>query len=225
MEPKTKNQIRYIKTADIVPHPDNPRQDLGDLTELADSIRANGVLENLVVIRNPENFKRIAFPGSEGSAEVWNNADAPEFVVVIGHRRLAAAKLAGLDAVPCVVRDMTRDEAIAAMLTENGQRTALTPYEETRGFQQLSLDMGKSVRQISDILWGNDHPGASENRRSGQRENTKGLGARRDTFRLRGAEQTQRPGLEEQSSGEGRDTEFQERVEVRQTGGTTSGTA
>ena len=82
---------------------------------------------------------------------MWDEANAPEYVVVIGHRRLAAAKLAGLDAVPCVVRDMTRDEAIAAMLTENGQRTALTPYEEARGFRQLSLDMGKSVRQISEM--------------------------------------------------------------------------
>lgn len=150
MELKVKNQIRYIKTADIVPHPDNPRQDLGDLTELADSIRAKGILENLVVIRNPENFKRIAFPEG-GSAELWDKANAPEFMVVIGHRRLAAAKLAGLESVPCVVQDMTRDEAIAAMLTENGQRTALTPYEEACGFRQLSLDMGKSVRQISEM--------------------------------------------------------------------------
>lgn len=150
MEVNSKNQIRYIKTADIVPHPDNPRQDLGDLTELADSIRAKGILENLVVIRNPENFRRIAFPG-EGSAEVWDPANAPEYMVVIGHRRLAAAKRVGLEFVPCVVQDMTRDEAIAAMLTENGQRTALTPYEEARGFQQLSLDMGKSVRQISEM--------------------------------------------------------------------------
>lgn len=150
MERKLKNQIRYIKTADIVPHPDNPRQDLGDLTELADSIRAKGILENLVVIRNPENFRRIAF-SEGGSAELWDNVNAPEFMVVIGHRRLAAAKLAGLESVPCVLQDMTRDEAIAAMLTENGQRTALTPYEEACGFRQLSLDMGKSVKQISEM--------------------------------------------------------------------------
>ena len=149
MELKVKNQIRYISVADIAPHPDNPRRDLGDLTELADSIRAKGILENLVVIRNPDNLKRIAFPEG-GSAEVWGD-EAPEYRVVIGHRRLAAAKLAGLDRVPCVLQDMTRDEAVAAMLTENGQRTALTPYEEALGFRQLSLDMGKSVSQIRDM--------------------------------------------------------------------------
>ncbi len=146
---KVKNQIRYISVADIAPHPDNPRKDLGDLTELADSIRAKGILENLVIIRNPDNLKRIAFPEG-GSAEVWGD-EAPEYRVVIGHRRLAAAKLAGLDRVPCVLQDMTRDEAVAAMLTENGQRTALTPYEEALGFRQLSLDMGKSVSQIRDM--------------------------------------------------------------------------
>ena len=149
MKLEVKNQIRYINIADIAPHPDNPRKDLGDLTELADSIRAKGILENLVIIRNPDNRKRIAFPEG-GSAEVYGD-DAPQYRVVIGHRRLAAAKLAGLDNVPCVLQDMTRDEAIAAMLTENGQRSALTPYEEAFGFRQLSLDMGKSVSQIRDM--------------------------------------------------------------------------
>ncbi|MBQ6986833.1 MAG: ParB N-terminal domain-containing protein, partial [Oscillibacter sp.] len=149
MKLEVKNQIRCINIADIAPHPDNPRKDLGDLTELADSIRAKGILENLVVIRNPGNLKRIAFPEG-GSAELWGD-DEPQYRVVIGHRRLAAAKLAGLEMVPCVLQEMTRDEAIAAMLTENGQRTALTPYEEALGFRQLSLDMGKSVSQIRDM--------------------------------------------------------------------------
>lgn len=150
MKPESRNQIRYIDIGDIAPHPDNPRRELGDLTELADSIRAKGILENLVVIRNPENVRRIAFPEG-GSAEVRNDEYAPEYMVVIGHRRLAAARLAGLDKVPCVLQEMNRDEAVAAMLTENGQRTALTPYEEALGFRQLSLDMGKSVSQIRDM--------------------------------------------------------------------------
>lgn len=145
-----KLQMQYIPVSDIAPHPDNPRRDLGDLTELSDSIRAKGVMENLVVIPNPDNFQRVALPGG-GSAERWKDETEPKWTVVIGHRRLAAAKRAGLDVVPCVIQEMTRDEAIAAMLAENIQRQSLTPYEEAMGFRQLSLDLGKSVKEIRDM--------------------------------------------------------------------------
>ena len=148
---ESRNQIEYVKVSNITPHPDNPRQDLGDLTELADSIRAKGVMENLVVIRNEDYLHRMGMVNAGGEpygVDTWADADDPHYRVVIGHRRLAAAKLAGLDVVPCVIQKMTRDEAIAAMLTENGQRAGLTPYEEGLGFQQLSLDMGKSVADI-----------------------------------------------------------------------------
>lgn len=72
--------MTYLPVGSLHPHPDNPRKDLGDLTELADSIRANGIFQNLTVIPVDDNFE--------------------QFTVVIGHRRLAAAKLAGLMEVP-----------------------------------------------------------------------------------------------------------------------------
>ncbi len=109
------------------PNPDNPRKDLGDLSELTESIKVQGVLQNLTVV--PE----------EGF-----------YTVVIGHRRLEAAKQAGLEEIPCTIADMTKKEQIATMLTENMQRADLTIYEQAKAFQQLSLDLGMPVSEISE---------------------------------------------------------------------------
>ena len=116
----------------LVPHPDNPRKNLGDLTELTDSLKANGVLQNLTVV-----------PDESGPA------DAPRFIVIIGHRRLAAAKLAGLTELPCVIADrMTPSEQVRTMLEENMQRSDLTVYEQAQGFQMM-LDMGDTVESVA----------------------------------------------------------------------------
>lgn len=100
-------------------HPKNPRQDLGDLTELADSIREKGILQNLTVVPN----------------------DHGTYYVVIGNRRLEAAKMAGLENLPCVITMMKEDEQQAVMLLENMQRNDLDPYEQAHGFQ-MCLDLG-----------------------------------------------------------------------------------
>lgn len=100
-------------------HPKNPRQDLGDLTELADSIREKGILQNLTVVPN----------------------DHGTYYVVIGNRRLEAAKMAGLESLPCVISQMKEDEQQAVMLLENMQRNDLDPYEQAHGFQ-MCLDLG-----------------------------------------------------------------------------------
>ncbi|WP_087507901.1 ParB/RepB/Spo0J family partition protein [Cellulomonas iranensis] len=113
----------------IDPHPANPRKDLGDLTELADSIRAKGIRQNLLLVPNP---------------------DAPgRYRAVIGHRRSAAAALAGLTHAPAAI-DTTLDEAaqLELMLLENVQRVDLTPIEEADGYQGL-LDLGVSRAEIS----------------------------------------------------------------------------
>lgn len=123
------NEINYIATENLYPHKDNPRKDLGDLSELADSIKANGILQNLTVVPCDESGN--------------------SFTVIIGHRRLAAAKLAGLSTVPCVIRDMSPQEQIKTMLVENIQRSELTPYEQAQGFQMM-LDMGETVDTIAE---------------------------------------------------------------------------
>lgn len=126
--------LTYINTADIYPHKDNPRKDLGDLTELAESIKVNGVLQNLTVVPIYGELTHD-FIG--------------KYTVVIGHRRLAAAKLAGIETVPCIVSDMTGVKQIRTMLTENMQRTDLTVYEQAQGFQMM-LDLGDTVDQIAE---------------------------------------------------------------------------
>lgn len=128
-------KLVMIRIDHLNPHPDNPRKELGDLTELTESIKANGVLQNLTVVPY---FSRVHYRVIKGS-----------YTVIIGHRRMAAAKLAGLTELPCVIVEMSEEEQLATMLTENMQRTDLTLYEQAKSFQQLSIDFGKSVEEIS----------------------------------------------------------------------------
>ncbi len=121
--------ITMIPVAELFPHPNNPRKNPGDLTELADSIAAKGVLQNLTVV-----------PGHDGRMD--------GYTVVIGHRRLAAAKKAGLASLPCSIVNMTEQEQIETMLLENMQRSDLTVYEQAQGFQ-LMLDFGNSVEEVA----------------------------------------------------------------------------
>ncbi len=132
--------LQYINVNRIDAHPDNPRKDLGDLTELAESIKANGILQNLTVVPWFSSITRA--PADNGQMDGHYRA-------VIGHRRLAAAKLAGLTEVPCMVADMGPREQIATMLLENMQRNDLTVYEQAQGFQ-LMLDFGETVNEIAE---------------------------------------------------------------------------
>ncbi len=112
----------------LKPHPKNPRKDVGDVTELAESIKANGIFQPLTVL----------------SGDCIDG-----YTVVIGHRRLAAAKLAGLKKVPCNVAEMTEQEQISTMLLENMQRNDLTVYEQAQGFQMM-LDLGETEQSIAE---------------------------------------------------------------------------
>ena len=70
-------EIKYIPVSKLWRHPDNPRKDLGDVTELAESIKVNGVLQNLTVVPL--------------IGEITKKWDGESYRVIIGHRRLAAA--------------------------------------------------------------------------------------------------------------------------------------
>lgn len=151
-------EIKYIEISKIYPHPDNPRKELGDLTELADSIRENGIFQNLTVIPghfiSKEEFIKMA--KAEGmtktvaensyNAKDWYQADG--YTVIIGHRRLSAAKLAGLETVPCIVTEMDEKTQLSTMLLENMQRSDLTVYEQAQGFQMM-IDLGSNVAELS----------------------------------------------------------------------------
>lgn len=124
-----KPTLTTIAIEKLHPHPQNPRKVIGDVTELAESIKANGILQNLTVVPM--------------------NDDWTEFTVIIGHRRLAAAKQAGLTELPCAVVEMTEKEQLSTMLTENMQRSDLTVYEEAKGCQLL-LDLGDTVAEVAE---------------------------------------------------------------------------
>lgn len=131
---ETSKTIQMLPIKQLSPHPQNPRSILGDLQELADSIRENGILQNLTV---------VPWIG-EVSGKPLENI----YKVIIGHRRLAAAKMAGLDAVPCVVAQMTPAEQIKTMLMENMHRCDLTPLEQADGFQMV-LDLGVTLEEVA----------------------------------------------------------------------------
>lgn len=124
-----KSKLQMIAVDKLHPHPQNPRKVIGDVTELAESIKANGILQNLTVVPM--------------------NDDWTEFTVIIGHRRLAAAKQAGLTELPCAIVEMSEKEQLSTMLTENMQRSDLTVYEEAKGCQLL-LDLGDTVAEIAE---------------------------------------------------------------------------
>src|SRR5437762_5783469 len=107
---------RLVPVQDIVPNPDQPRRHFDEeaLTSLADSIRRHGLLQPLVVRRIAGRFELIA-----------------------GERRLQAAKRAGLESVPVVVREARPEERLELALIENLQRENLTPLEEAEGYRHL----------------------------------------------------------------------------------------
>lgn len=126
-----------LSTSILHPHPKNPRKDLGDLTELTESIKKNGIMQNLTVI--PGYYDEDAFINDE-----------KEYTVIIGHRRLEAAKAAGLTEVPCrIYENLPENDQIATMLEENMQRNDLTIYEQAQSFQ-LMLDLGETVDTLSE---------------------------------------------------------------------------
>lgn len=124
-----KKSIVWLKRSQLEPHPDNPRKDLGDLSELRESIRQNGIMQNLTVIPTDETMEH--------------------FRILIGHRRFAASE-GILEELPCViVEDLTDREQVGIMLCENLQRNDLTFYEQGQGFQMM-LDLGDTIDEISE---------------------------------------------------------------------------
>ena len=127
-------EIVRLPLAQLHPHPENPRKDLGDLTEIAGSIKNKGILQNLTVVMEGEPDGR--------------KLEEHDYRIIIGHRRRAGAELAGLTHAPCVIATMTPREQFETMMIENVQRTDLTVYEQAKGFQMM-LDMGDSIEDVA----------------------------------------------------------------------------
>lgn len=157
MNSKEKSLV-YISLSELYSHPDNPRKDLGDLQELADSIKAKGVMQNLTVVPGhtlthdewSELSKQYNESPNEELRVLMNSRKSDKgYTVIIGHRRTEAARLAGLTELPCIITDLTPAEQIQTMLLENMQRSDLTVYEQAQGFQMM-LDFGDTVESISE---------------------------------------------------------------------------
>lgn len=126
---KDNNKIVMIPRSLLHAHPDNPRKDLGDLKELADSIAEHGIMQNLTVVPD--------------------DGDGDGYKILIGHRRFAASE-GVLDELPCVVaKGLTDREQVGIMLCENMQRSDLTYLEQAHGFQMM-MDLGDTIETISE---------------------------------------------------------------------------
>lgn len=134
MTTSTDFTVEHLPLSRLQPNTGNVRKDLGDLADLTESIKAQGVLQPAVVAPSP--------------------TAKTKFVLITGHRRHAAAKAAGLKTLPCIVREDidTPAKQIEAMLVENAQRLDLTPIEEGDAYQQL-LDLPDySVKALATRL-------------------------------------------------------------------------
>lgn len=126
--------IVNVPLAQIHPSPTNPRKTFapGPLAELADSIKAKGVISPITV-------RLLQDEPDEGDHEL-----------VVGERRWRAAKLAGLAEIPCIVRDLDDQEVLELQLIENAQRADVHPLEEADGYERLISEHGYDVDRIAD---------------------------------------------------------------------------
>ncbi len=124
---KSLNSARLIPIEDILPDPNQPRTTFNEdrLQDLVVSVRAKGVMQPVIVRSTPEGFR-----------------------ITTGGRRVAAAKLAGIKEIPCIIRDTTDEEALILQVVENLQRENLTPVEEANAIKRL-LNSGLTQEEVS----------------------------------------------------------------------------
>ncbi|MEQ1657815.1 MAG: ParB/RepB/Spo0J family partition protein [Hylemonella sp.] len=110
------------------------RMDEGALYELAESIKAQGIMQPILV------------------RKLTDGPNAGKHEIIAGERRFRAAKLAGLDSVPVLVRDVPNESAAAMALIENIQREDLNPLEEAHGLQRLIREFGLTHEQAAQAV-------------------------------------------------------------------------
>jgi ParB family chromosome partitioning protein len=115
-----------------------PRADMRNdtLSELADSIRSQGVIQPIVV---------RALPGSGSGAE-------QRYEIIAGERRWRAAQQAGLKEIPAIIRAVPDDAVVAMSLIENIQREDLNPLEEARAFERLITEFSLTHQEVADSV-------------------------------------------------------------------------
>lgn len=128
-----KSQLKELKISDISPDPEQPRRHFNKekLEELANSIRIHGVLQPIVVVR--KNSK---------------------FLIVAGERRYRASKLAGLERVPAVVRELSDQNRLELSLIENIQRDNLNVLEMAEAYSKLREQFNLTAKEIGERVGG-----------------------------------------------------------------------
>jgi ParB family chromosome partitioning protein len=123
------SDVREVPTGSVRPNPEQPRRtfDPDELQGLADSIRAHGVLQPIIVVERADGY-----------------------TIVAGERRLRAASLAGLQTVPAIVRDADEQEQLEVALVENIQRADLNAIEEARAYQHLIEAFGLTQERVAE---------------------------------------------------------------------------
>jgi ParB family chromosome partitioning protein len=121
---------RLIPIEDIEPNPHQPRRSLGELAELTASVREKGVIEPILVRSTAEG----------------------RYQIIAGERRYRAAVEAGLDELPCIIRDSSDVETMELALIENLQRKDLTPFEEADGLKSLAESHGYTHEKMAEKL-------------------------------------------------------------------------
>ena len=123
--------LREVPLDHIRPNPRQPRQrmDPEELAALSESIREHGLLQPLVV---------TGVPGEDG-----------HYLLIAGERRWQAARMAGLERVPALVREAVPEQMLALALVENIQRSDLNPLEEAAAFRQLIDEFGLTQEEVA----------------------------------------------------------------------------
>ena len=122
-------KLREIDIDRIVPNTRQPRKHFNDesLNELADSIRAHGVIQPIIVQPLPDNF----------------------YELIAGERRWRAAQRAGLGKLPAIVREADFDSSLEIALIENLQREDLNPIEEAQAYEKLIVEFGLTQEEVA----------------------------------------------------------------------------
>ncbi len=145
-----------LSLGDLVPGTYQPRtrMDEGALYELAESIKAQGIMQPILVRPLPEadGLARLAQLQTGQGQAVTERGARPVYEIIAGERRFRAAKLAGLDTVPVLVRNVPNEAAAAMALIENIQREDLNPLEEAQGLQRLIKEFGLTHEQAAQAV-------------------------------------------------------------------------
>ena len=140
-EAETKNQkqgLTEIPVEQIGPGPFQPRKQINEpqLNELAQSIKAQGVIQPIVVRERA----------------IVDSHTGVKFEIIAGERRWRATQIAGLESIPAVVRTIADSEAVAVALIENIQRENLNPLEEASAFQRLIIEYEMSHQEVANSV-------------------------------------------------------------------------